>query len=102
MTASTCRWARFSAQALPDALIGALTASRKAPGTSLLDVSSSWLFPGRRPASLLTEDALARRLHAPGISPRQSRNTALFTLAAGVPAAILAKTLGIHIKAAIQ
>ena len=33
---------------------------------------------------------------------RQSSNTALFTLAADVPAAILAKTLGIHIKAAIQ
>ncbi len=55
--------------------------------------------PARKP---LTEDALAQRLHALGISPRQSRNTALFTLAADVPAAILAKTLGIHIKAAIQ
>ncbi len=29
-------------------------------------------------------------------------NTALFTLADDVPAAILAKTLGIHVKAAIQ
>ncbi len=85
-----------------DALAGALVAGRKAPGTSLLDVPSSWLFPGRRPGSPLTEDALAQRLHALGISPRQSRNTALFTLAADVPAAILAKTLGIHIKAAIQ
>jgi hypothetical protein len=56
--------------------------------------------PGRpRP---LTEDALAQRLHALGISPRQSRSTALFTLAADVPAAILSKTLGIHVKAAIQ
>ena len=85
-----------------DALVGALTAGRKAPGTSLLDVPSCWLFPGRRPGSPLTEDTLAQRLHALGISPRQSRNTALFTLAADVPAAILAKTLGIHIKAAIQ
>ena len=42
------------------------------------------------------------RLHALGISPRQGRGTALFTLAADVPAAILAKTLGIHVKAAIQ
>ncbi|MEQ4305955.1 hypothetical protein ABNF97_31990, partial [Plantactinospora sp. B6F1] len=30
------------------------------------------------------------------------RNTALFMLAAEVPAAILAKMLGIHIKAAVQ
>src|SRR5260370_20275868 len=60
------------------------------------------LFPVRRPGSPLTEDALAQRLHVLGISPRKSRNTALFTLAASLPAAILAKTLGIHIKAAIQ
>jgi hypothetical protein len=46
-------------------------------------------------------DALAQRLHALGISPRQGRSTALLTLAAEVPAAILAKTLGIHVQAAI-
>jgi hypothetical protein len=85
-----------------DALVAALAAARRAPGSSLLSVPSPWLFPGRRPGSALTEDALARRLHALGISPRQSRSTALFTLAADVPAAILAKTLGIHVKAAIQ
>jgi hypothetical protein len=84
------------------ALVGALVASRKVPGTSLLSVPSSWLFPGRRPGSPLTEDALGQRLHALGISPRQGRSTALFTLAAEVPAAILAKTLGIHVQAAIQ
>jgi hypothetical protein len=47
----------------------------------------------------LTEDALAQRLHALGTSPRQGRSTALFTLAADVPAAILAKTPGIHVQA---
>jgi hypothetical protein len=47
-------------------------------------------------------DALAQRLHAIGISPRQGRSTALFTLTAEVPAAILAKTLGIHVQAAVQ
>ena len=56
----------------------------------------------RKPGSALTEDALAQRLHALGISPRQGRATALFTLAAEVPAAILAKPLGIHVRAAIQ
>ena len=59
-------------------------------------------FPGRKPGSALTEDALAQRLHALGISPRQGRSTALFALAAEVPAAILANTLGIHVQAAIQ
>ncbi|MDQ2875188.1 MAG: DUF3024 domain-containing protein [Actinomycetota bacterium] len=85
-----------------EALVSALAATRKAPGSSLLNVPSSWLFPGRQPGSALTEGTLAKRLHALGISPRQSRSTALFTLAADLPAAMLAKTLGIHIKAAIQ
>ena len=85
-----------------DTLVTGLAAGRRPPGSSLLDVSSPWLFPGRQPGSALTEDALAQRLHALGISPRQGRSTALFTLAAEVPAAILAKTLGIHVQAAIQ
>jgi len=61
-----------------------------------------WLFPGRKPGSALTEDALAQRLHALGISPRQGRSTALFTPGRRGPAAILANTLGIHVQAAIQ
>ncbi len=83
-------------------LVAGLAADRRPPGSSLLNVPSPWLFPGRRPGSALTEDALAQRLHAHGISPRQGRSTALFTLAAEIPAAILAKTLGIHVQAAIQ
>jgi hypothetical protein len=85
-----------------DDLVAGLAAGRRPPGSSLLDVSSPWLFPGRQAGSALTEDALAQRLHALGISPRQGRATALFTLATDVPAAILAKTLGIHLQAAIQ
>jgi hypothetical protein len=85
-----------------DDLVAGLAASRRPPGSSLLSVPSPWLFPGCKPGSAPTEDALAQRLHALGISPRQGRATALFTLAADVPAAILAKTLGIHVQAAIQ
>jgi hypothetical protein len=85
-----------------DDLVAGLAAGRRPPGSSLLGVPSPWLFPGRWPGRALTEDALAQRLHALGISPRQGRSTALFTLAADVPAAILAKTLGIHVQAAIQ
>jgi hypothetical protein len=85
-----------------DALVTVLAAGRRPPGSSLLGIPSPWLFPGRWPGRALTEDALAQRLHALGISPRQGRSTALFTLAADVPAAILAKTLGIHVQAAIQ
>lgn len=85
-----------------DSLVNQLVATRKAPSSSLIDTPSTWLFPGRWPARPLSADALARRLHAIGLQPRQSRSTALFTLATEVPAAILAKTLGIHIKAATQ
>jgi hypothetical protein len=38
----------------------------------------------------------------PRDQPAAGRSTALFALAAEVPAAILAKTLGIHVQAAIQ
>lgn len=85
-----------------DSLVSELVSTRKLPGASLIHTPSDWLFPGRWRTRPLTEDALARRLHAHGLRPRQSRNTALFALAPEVPAAILAKTLGIHIKAAIQ
>jgi hypothetical protein len=70
--------------------------------SSLTAPATRWLFPGRWPGRALTEDALAQRLHALGISPCQGRSTALFALVAEVPAAILAKTLGIHVQAAIQ
>jgi hypothetical protein len=86
-----------------DSLVNELAdTTRPTPGNGLIDAPSSWLFPGRWPRRPLTEDALARRLRAHGLQPRQGRNTALFMLAAEVPAAILAKTLGLHIKAAIQ
>jgi hypothetical protein len=83
-----------------DALVEELVATRR--GHSLIDAPAAWLFPGRRPGHPLSEFGLAKRLRAAGLNPRQSRNTALFTLAAEVPAAILAKTLGIHIQVAIQ
>jgi hypothetical protein len=85
-----------------DNLVAALAAGRRRPGSGLLDVPSPWLFPGRHPGTALTSDALGLRLHALRISPRQGRSTALLTLAAEVPAAILAKTLGIHVQVAIQ
>jgi hypothetical protein len=85
-----------------DTLITRLADHRTAPGHGLLSGHSDWLLPGRWPGTALTPDALGRRLRAIGISPRQARSTALLTLAAEVPAAILAKMLGIHVKGAVQ
>ena len=40
------------------------------------------------------------RLRALGLSPAQARSTALFRLATDLPAAVLARMLGIHISVA--
>jgi len=61
-----------------------------------------WLFPGGRPGHPLGDDRIGQRLHKIGIRPRQDRSTALFALAAELPAAILARVLGVHIQVAAQ
>ncbi|WP_181818813.1 hypothetical protein [Rhodococcus sp. AG1013] len=45
---------------------------------------------------------MGKRLRALGIRPNPARSAALFALAAEVPAAILARTLGIHINVAVD
>ncbi|WP_328623514.1 hypothetical protein [Streptomyces sp. NBC_00354] len=44
---------------------------------------------------------IGRRLHKIGIRSRQDRSTALLDLAAELPAAMLARVLGVHIQVAI-
>ncbi|WP_392675260.1 hypothetical protein [Streptomyces sp. LN785] len=61
-----------------------------------------WLFPGGHPGHPLTDSQIGKRLHRFGVRPKQDRSTALFTLATEVPAAILARMLGVHIKVAVQ
>ncbi|MFJ2094646.1 hypothetical protein ACIOEW_36125 [Streptomyces sp. NPDC087901] len=61
-----------------------------------------WLFPGGRPGQPLGDDRIGQRLHKIGIQPQQDRSTALFTLATEIPAAILARMLGVHIQVAVQ
>ncbi len=61
-----------------------------------------WLFPGGRPGQPISDDRLGQRLQRIGLNPRQDRSTALFTLATELPAAVLARMLGIHITVAVQ
>jgi hypothetical protein len=61
---------------------------------------SPWLFPGGRPGQPLSAFRIAERLRQLGIQSNRARSAALFQLAADVPAAILARTLGIHISVA--
>lgn len=63
--------------------------------------TSPWLFPGGQPGRPISAFRIAERLRELGIRPGQSRNTALFQLATDLPAALLARMLGIHIAVAV-
>ncbi|MFE7392598.1 hypothetical protein [Streptomyces sp. NPDC057582] len=79
-----------------------LVATRRGKAKIGIPNDVPWLFPGGRPGHPLGDDRIGQRLHKIGIQPRQDRSTALFTLATEVPAAILARMLGVHIKVAVQ
>lgn len=61
---------------------------------------SRWLFPGDLPGRPISGKQLGERLRRHGIRPSQARSTAPFQLAAELPAAVLARALGIHISSA--
>ena len=63
--------------------------------------SSRWLFPGGRPDRPISAEQLGERLRQLGLRPGQDRSTALFGLATELPAAMLARLLGIHISVAV-
>lgn len=63
--------------------------------------TSRWLFPGGRPGRPISAHRLGERLHQLGLRPGQARSTALFGLAAELPAALLARLLGINISVAV-
>ena len=78
-----------------------VVANRKGHATIGAREPSPWLFPGGQPGRPVSTARLTRRLEDLGIRPGQARSTALFQLAAEVPAAILARTLGISTDVAV-
>jgi hypothetical protein len=89
---------------LPEPLAGLarhLVTTRRGHATIGDQGTSSWLLPGGRPGQPISAYRLAERLHQIGIQPGPARSTALFQLAAEIPAAILARMLGIHINVAV-
>lgn len=64
--------------------------------------TSPWLFPGGQPGRPISASRITERLRALGLRAGPARSTALFQLATELPAAVLARMLGIHIKAAVQ
>jgi len=76
-------------------------ANRKGHATIGVLAPSPWLFPGGQPGRPISSARLTQRLTNLGIRPNQTRSTALFQLATEIPAAILARTLGIHTDVAV-
>jgi hypothetical protein len=83
------------------ALARAVAANRKGHATIGALTPSPWLFPGGQPTRPISTPRLTQRLNNLGIRPNQTRSTALFQLATEIPAAILARTLGIHTDVAV-
>lgn len=78
-----------------------LVATRRGHATIGDQGTSPWLFPGGQPGRPVSADRLAQRLRQLGLRPGQARSTALFQLATELPAAALARMLGINIKVAV-
>jgi hypothetical protein len=83
------------------ALVLQLAASRRGHAALGDQGSSRWLFPGGQPGQPISACRLAGRLRQLGLRPGQARSTALFGLAAELPAALLARLLGVHISVAV-
>ncbi|WP_254552753.1 site-specific integrase [Kitasatospora sp. MMS16-BH015] len=90
---------------LPEPLAGLvreLIATRRGKAKIGTPADVPWLFPGGHPGQPIGDSQLGIRLQKIGLQPREDRSAALFTLATGVPAAILARMLGVHIQVAVQ
>lgn len=83
------------------ALVLQLVASRHGHGALGDQGTSSWLFPGGQPGRPLSAYQLGERLRQLGLRSGQARSTALFQLTTELPAALLARMLGIHISVAV-
>ena len=83
------------------ALARQLVATRRGHAAIGDQGTSPWLFPGGQPGRPISAYQLAERLRQLGIQPGQARSTALFQLATDLPAALLARMLGIHISVAV-
>jgi hypothetical protein len=78
-----------------------LLESKRGHATTGAGDPSPWLFPGGQPGRPVSSGHLGQRLKDLGIQPGQARSTALFQLASELPAALLARMLGIHIDVAV-
>lgn len=85
-----------------DELARAVVTTRKGHATIGASTPSRWLLPGGQPGRPISTERLKLRLNRLGIRPNPARSTALFQLATEIPAAILARTLGISVNSAVR
>ena len=83
------------------ALVQQLTADRRGHATLGDPGTSPWLCPGGRPGQPISPAHMTHRLRQLGLNPGQDRSSALFHLATELPAALLARLLGITIGVAV-
>jgi len=89
---------------VPEPLAGLLTALAR-DGRRYVGVGSpatTWLFPGLLPGRPLTPARLGTRLRRLGVYAQPGRRTALTSLAAQLPAAVLADLLHLHPTTAVR
>lgn len=83
-------------------LLAALPVTRPRSTLPMSVVDPGYLFPGRTPARPVDAGMFGQRLKQHGISFRGGRNTALISLAAELPAAVLADLLAVDIITATR
>lgn len=83
-------------------LVRALIATRAGHAAIGQPDTSRWLFPGGQPARPVSAAQMGQRLRGLGLRPNPARSAALIGLAAELPAAILARTLGLAIDVAVD
>jgi hypothetical protein len=81
-------------------LVRQLVRTRRGHAVIGQPATTIWLFPGGRPGQHLGAERIRERLRALGIHCGHARSSALFQLSTELPAALLARMLGIHISVA--
>ncbi len=90
---------------LPEPVAGLvlfLVSTRRGHGRLGDPGTSPWLFPGGQPGRPISASRMTERLRDLGIQAGPARSSALLQLATELPAAVIARLLGIHIKVAAE
>ncbi|MCZ1009009.1 hypothetical protein [Streptomyces lydicus] len=67
-----------------------------------MNLSTHWLFPGRRPGQPMNPTTLLGSLRDLGVPAQRARTSAIRRLVLQAPAPVIAKALGYHDKTATR